>query len=529
MELIRGQLGAPALAALRLVCRAARDDLVDGRCARLAPSHAGARTAQLLNAAPRLRRLEALKAVAGSQAECAALAAFLARLPGGGGRGAASLTRLELECFARGAEPRGAAAAAAAPDGYKWLGAAIGGLRRLEAFEVSMRCNNSDDAARLLCAIAAGAGATPAAALSLKIGGSPGTKLAGGLAALLPRQRLVSLHLKDGALDLLPQLCAPGCGAAAGAAAALTALRSLFIDDWSAQLHPPTRARVWDAPWLAQLTKLLIRGRDETARSFFGALAPGALAAVRDLAVLEGGDGGLKVEFDNVLAACPSPAAALEELALPGLFFTDVARRAELLPALSALSFQSGPEAWERHARAPGAAYAALAAAPLPPLARLALRVGPWLLERPAYFDALLSARWAAGSLVELSLDGRVTACDGAGLPLLEALERLRRLERLHLKYPHLTAAALERAAAAAAAGGSAAAAWAEGLTEFGWFDAAVRVDEVRALLTLGFSRLERLSVESEWKARLGLEPGALEGECRRALPTLREATLLLE
>ena len=85
-ELIRSKLPTHALAALRLACRAARDDFVDGRCTALRALRRDVDIVPLFAAARRLRRVEsvAVPRISEQERDCAGLAAILSRLPGGG-------------------------------------------------------------------------------------------------------------------------------------------------------------------------------------------------------------------------------------------------------------------------------------------------------------------------------------------------------------------------------------------------------------------------------------------------------------
>ena len=109
------------------MCRAARDDLVDGRCTRLRPARFYPRLESFLALAPRLRRLASLSAGQAAQfARASDLAACFSRLPGRG----AALRELDLGnslCRLWGSPLRAA--------DIEQLGAALGGLAGLRVLK----------------------------------------------------------------------------------------------------------------------------------------------------------------------------------------------------------------------------------------------------------------------------------------------------------------------------------------------------------------------------------------------------------
>ena len=424
IDLVRAQLDAPALAALRLVSRAARDALVDGRCTRLQLD--GYRHEHIwvpLGAAPRLQSLESFHApfaYTEHPSDCADLAAFVSRLPGSG----AALNALTLH------------------------------------FGVTS------------------AGAEPAERLALALS---------GMACL------GSLRLIGGALCLLPALFAPG---AAAVRASLWSLSLSGYGRWHDRgVLPSPGGRL---PGLPALEKLSIR---HIHSSFFDALGPGSLPALRALRLIE--EVGTPVHLEPFVAASP----LLEDLDVAGNFVPDVARLAGRLRALSALALVVDFDDLDALATDPADD---LAAAPLPPLARLSLSVEEWVYE-PAELRALLSARWAA-SLRSLELND----CRPSVLLALAPLQQLRALRLGHVW--DFTAAALKPVVAASRAAG----AWAPRLVELAIRMTNTNIDAaaVRALLRLPLSRLEYLEIEvgvdrAEW--------GPLERRCMRALPALEE------
>ena len=188
-------------------------------------------------------------------------------------------------------------------------------------------------------------------------------------AALRLLIRLESLRL-DGssAVGLLPALFTPG------AAAVRTALRSLSLSGRDRVELPPPGRRL---PGLPALTRLSISHLRD---SFFDALAPGSLPALRVLRLNE--DVHTAVRLEPFVAASP----LLEDLDVTGNFVPDVARLAGRLRALSALELHSTGQT-------------DLAAAPLPQLTHLSLHNE----MDPSRLAALLSAHWAA-SLRSLEL-----------------------------------------------------------------------------------------------------------------------------
>ena len=486
------------ISTLRLVCRAARDDFVDGRCTKLRPLRHDPDPALPLAAAPRLRRLECMYVPAvDQQTKCADVAAFLGRLPGAG----AALKELRFRHI-RGdsADPAPLSAAVGALPGLRLLHAAV-----VTGF-------NARAAAAVLGALGAGLrAAPPAARLSLRLHGSDWDAGAADLAALLPLGKLEALEVGAEMLQrLTPQLLAPE------AAAALTALRSLDVRMFGVPARAPLADywAVWRAPWLAQLATLSILGTAGPLAGLAGALAPRALASLRGLHISHfGAEEPLPPAVLGALLEACDP-ATLEELSTSGVGYADAARAAERLPALASLGLWMGR-------RCPQEKCEALASARLAPLTSLSLDVGGWLPGAPGSLAALASAPWAA-SLRKVALYGALP-----GLCTLQPLGALRALTGLHLSFPRLSVAELR---AAGAAGSSDDAGWARRLEEFtvGELELVAHAAAtsgagaamVRAWLSaLSRARARRLRLLTVMAAVGADEKDALLAECARALP----------
>ena len=507
------------LAALRLASRAARDDFVDGRCARLRPRLVrDGDVAPPLGAAPRLRRLQSVVVPwLSSQDTCDALAAFLARLPGRG----ASLLELDLN-FKPGTMalpqqpgegiwgipglPHMKAGTMARP---QQLGEAIRGLAGLQCLKATVSIRAGALVASVLGALGAAARATPAQlslVLECPLGGA-------ALAALLPLERVERLELLADAVQGLPQLFEPE------AAAALASLRALNVGNF----YLPTPAAP-AALWTSRLTELKLAGTERSFACLPGALPPRSLPALRALDLALETAAVSPAPLAALLAACD--VAALQTLCVSGVRYADVARLAERLPALSFLELGSDPKAWGPDREDAAAAYEALASARLAPLTRLALGLfNGWLLDDDgARLAALLSAPWAA-SLRALELIG-APLTSGGRLQALAALSQLPHLRALRLMLPELDAGALRQTAAAGWAG-----VWAPRLVELeAWVfprmfapggDAA---DELCALLEAPLPRLERLAIAFGCTGP-GFED-MLEQRVR-ALPALKTLTMI--
>ena len=523
--------------ALRLVCHAARDDLVDGCCRHLRPLEGCTRAIPPRALAQRLRCLERLTLPERwAQQECADLAEFLLRLPGRGAR----LGELRLGCVSCGYPFPTADDLRSLP----LLTAAVARLRGLRRLQFSVAAFGANNAARLVLeALAAALRATPAC-LSYSQANESGAMRA------IPLWRLESLEIPVDAATRLPRLTR---------AAALTALRSLELCDergdeqeraeadleddedeaFVPELLPPPAPAVGRAPWLAGLTRLRVCGRPPFLRWVAASLAPRSLAAVRELTLLETDSGNLAEDVLAPLVAAANP-ATLRTLHVPGRSYALAARLAEALPALRSLHFIGCPDDALRSPDDGGgegeqaahdtrniiaAEYATFHNAHLAPLTSLSLEAGGWLCAEPARLAMLLSAPWAA-SLRKLRLKfGCSSGDDGGRLPsLAAALPQLRHLHTLRICWLDLDPSKLCRALAAGAD------AWALRLVEL-----QVHVwpapfsedgDVLRALLRAPLSRLERLAVrvpgplgDSDLRARL-------MDECVRALPTLRRVEL---
>ena len=535
IELIRGKLAAPTLAVLRLVCRAARDDFVDGRCTALRPLLPCCDSAPPSTAAPRLRRLESLSLPGcRSQQDCADLAEFLLRLPSGG----AALRELRLGGVScqRTTPPR-AGPASADVQTCPLLAAAIARLPGLQTLQFSIGAGDDPDAARLLLgALLAGVRAAPTARLVLGADGHDLLFRDGSSIATLPLAHLQGLNIRDAGRQFLMRLAAPP-----PAAAALAALRSLELcdDEFSpdevdapsddadaaAPLPPPPPApELWRAPWVAQLTRLRVGGEARVFRWLAASLAPRSLAAVQEF-VIEGAIGfGLPEDVLAPLVAAANP-ATLRTLHVPGRSYSLAARLAEALPALRALHFVGCPDVVSHPpyhgdaGRRLEAEYGALRAARLAPLTSLTLETGGWACAQPARLAALLSAPWAA-SLRKLTLKELSTCADGRPPPLDAFLAPLKQLHTLRMSLGCFSRYEFCQALAAGWAD-----AWAPRLVAFEFQGIRANVEVVRALLRAPFTRLERLSVEladptgpSIPRKQLAL----LLDECVRALPALK-------
>ena len=517
VELIRAQLPTPTLWQLRLVSRAARDDLVDGRCTHLRRLIWSSDLWDVRRVAPRLRRLQRLTLDHLRSAEqCDVLAAFLARLAAGG----ASLRELGLGYFAPQTFEhfRDECFTTATRASVQRLAAAIAALAGLELVSTTAPFYpNSKSCAALLDVLGAAAGARATrrrvaharVALHLTdyrpLRASPTAPLLG---------RIESLGLESGAAEwALPLFAKPA------AAAALTALRSLAVE--GSFLIGDMEPSVWRAPWFSQLTQLRMAGDEQDFSSYARGLAPGSLAALRKLR-LSGFHPPAMEDLRALLAACD--AAALRTLTLPLLRLTTVARLTEGLPALERLELDVADNAVSEVD--PGEspeAYEALRGARLAPLTSLTLSVSKWLLAEPARLSALLSAPWAA-SLVELGLRGKLRGPRARGAPYSRAplpaldLSGLPRLRALRLIDPHLKPGLLDQAAEAGWADE-----WAPRLREFSVSDYFADAFTLDALLCLPFSsRLEALAVG----AHLCTGLGEAMDMCMTALPWLKKVVL---
>ena len=496
--------------------------------------------------APRLHRLESL-AVNSTIHTASQAVEFFSRLPGRG----ASLRELDLSESRSWLErtPPGSA-------DVEELRAALGRLVGLRDLRARVRRWNADTEpalAGLLAVLRACLGASAAARLELELElhwpfGHNGTLLA----AHLPLGRIASLGLSlDAPGVVVPQLCEPG------AAAALTALRSLSLLN-SCYRELPLEL-VGRAPWLAQLTQLLLNDRPKAIGRFAGALAPGAMAALQKLRLFADGGWGLPpAAVDAVLAACDP--VALRSLSLRGGALADVARLAKGLPALSALHLFCDREAKRRGTgKDPVPVYQTLVSARLTPLTSFELDGSPWLSSRPARLAALLSTPWAA-SLRKLSLGALRSWSNGEGARALSAaLPQLQHLDDLRLRvdvreWSFESDSGSERGGSSSSEesggaddsiwgseqggwsggkeigdidgsdagedGGEAAAVWAPRLASFELFVDEYHGHHLHAVLRLPFSpRLKRLTV----LAYMGAAPRWFVDQCVRTLPSVKE------
>ena len=541
LELVRSKLPAPTLGALRLVSRAARDDLVDGRATRVRQVWVDAPIAALASAAPRLRSLAGIT-VRGIQGElsaghCAALADALEALPGGG----AALRELRLpyihidgDTSAPG-ELRWRRATGAHTQCLHRLAAAIGRLPGLQVLELALKGPWGSSVAPLLRAAARLKNSLVRLGLKLSChwyeGDAPPLP-----ALLLPPQslnRLESLRLGgDAALLSLPAL-STGRGAAA-----LTRLRDLELGcpgSGAPCLRERLRAAPWRPCWTSQLTRLAVSDfynllrlapSGEPLNGEEGAPAlppppapPLALPALRalELSACRERDPPTSDLTDAalraVLAACD--AAALEALA-PRRAGGGALREAALaLPRLGALVVDAyfvthGHDAGEG-GRAAGRSWRALCDAPLVGLTRLELHASLAQLG-DAGLAPLFASDWAR-ALRELSLYS-VDASE-RGVAKLQGLSALTSLTKLTVGLcGHVQAFELVQAASGGFGSG-----WAPRLLDFRW-GGMLDAPGMHALLLLPFAKLERLTV---W-AGARFSPAQLadfSAACAKALPRL--------
>lgn len=558
-QLVRSQLPAPALVALRRVCRAARDDFVDCCYTRARPSQAlvldaAAPFVVLAAAAPRLHRLEAIElpeARLGPR-EAAALADALAALP----RGGAALRELFRLDAATNAVPQ-----------VERLAAALGTLQGLTRLELGV------GACRGAAALVGGAGALTALrrlAISAHRTGGPAARWE-QLKAALPLRRLQCLEaltLRCDAPDAwLPAMLEPNT------AAALARLRDLelWLSPQFAQvgaLEVDVAAAQLRGPWLPHLTRLELTGGRDGIYALATALPRGALPALLALSVSgvtstrrDAGQQAVHAAALRALLSACGGAAALHSLSLACATPAALLAAAEAgLPALRALRYY-GDELW---ARAGDGAWRALVRAPLARLTRLEIDTPAWLAEHPldyaAELDALFSARWAR-SLQALTLRALPKAEGWGWLPLLDELDEaedpqqqqqlldagagprgaavlralrglsaLASLRALRLEMEGLDAGALELAAAEGADG------WAQHLTALELSEPR-RLDAAlpRALAAqTQFARLGRLVIDAHGALRGdgALAPadlGALSEAAAAALPRLARIEFVTE
>ena len=496
VDVVHSQLPLETLRALRLVCRAARDELVDGRCTRVNIYSFGA----LRAAAPRLRSLTDLNAMQFANFkgdavadECAALADAIERLPH-----PAAVTSLELARLQPyGCNRRRYLSA------FEALMAAAGRLPSVRVLKVELFArpttyDRSDDE-RFAAVVRAAARMAALEELHLdvclegKVNHASFYSKRPRADPALPWGQLRCIALRGGAAVLLPRLLE----------AQLTALTSLEAELFSGgaeimEKNAEALEALWRAPWVQQLERLTLRGFAPKGVAFEKMLAalpaPPAPPPLRSLKQLHCGLRGWPLASVNdvrrLLAAC-NP-GELETLALERVTHSDVlglAARAGALTALRSLAIPcdggAGEQSWP---------WAALHDAPLAPLTRLGL--GLWCdavpRDSPNSPASLLSAGWAA-ELRELSLVFGVdyhwppVTTQGFATSALAALSQLR---SLHLGEPRLGKAALEAARAEG---------WAGRLVDFTLVQFVMEEGALTALAGLPFARLERLRVSAPY------------------------------
>ena len=538
-EVLHDQLPTPARAALRLVCRAARDDLVDGHCKVLRVAN-GNQLEQAIRMAPRLRRLERAELPRCDGSDAKRHIKFLRRLPGRG----AALQELRVENIW---VYEGANFPAEA------FSAALAGLTALRRLEARVSAKKPNEVAEALGALRAGVAAAPAGArLALEVNVEslewyPTAEQEQALRSLPPAERLESLRFERSALEYwVPQLLLEP-----GMAAALTALQSLSLVGPS--FDEPPQPQAWRAPWAARLTRLELCQWSLPNGFLAETLPPRSLPALRSL-VLKFFDckhAPAASELAAALAACD--AAALKELVLGGVCFDDeVARLLEALPALSSLQlldFGGCTEVGRHPGDSGDAACAAIRGARLAPLTSLAVDCCAWLGDAPLRLADVLSAPWAA-ALRELTLVAHVCSDDGlcalgAALPQLEHLRTLRLVNHGFGGPPGEYT--LEQAAKKGLADG-----WAPQIRELELLGHVIDPYTAHALLQLPWRRLERLKVaamfptseevaaevtnwdedeEEEWSVeewtKEELSRQAFVDECVRWLPALKQLSII--
>ena len=525
MEVVRSKLPSLTLAALRLVCRAARDDFVDGHATRTRPFRADAPLAALARAAPRLRSLASLAPAPfcehiygdydAAAAGCEALAEVLERLPGNG----AALRELRvggINMYARGwpAESAGQALARVGmhSDALESFADAVSRLPGLQSLEVS--AHGAWDGAGLIDAASTLQALTR---LSLRISMQkmywppPLPPPPPPAPQLLRRLRALALE-GDVVARWLPALFE------AEVAAGLTRLVDLSVNlpHRDAGVRASLPRAPWRAPWLSQLTRLALAARhDETVQYVAEALAPRALPALCALeARAERPVSFARAQLSALLAAVD--AGALRALTISGAAAADVAAAAADLPSLQSLAYLGA--AGDQY---DGATSQHFVGAPLPPLASLELGVGH-CLEYGARL-AMLSSDWARG-LREVALHdihgGFGSKCRRA-LVVLQALSALPALRVLSVARMPLERKALVEAAAEGLVAG-----WAPRLAELRLTQAAIdpKFKALRELARLPLHNLERLELSLRLKAGAKLMPSqrqSFAAACAAAMPRL--------
>ena len=557
--LIRSKLPLATLCALRLVCRAARDDLVDGRCTALKfrpPTRrrdgalAAPPTQALLSLAGRLRNLTRLDLSRCGSAcgmwmfgveDADEFAAALERLPRPW-----VLTSLELGNINFGAGRlrvnRGQGVSMAS-----WLAGAVGRLQTLRSLRFHVHsCGDAAlamEGAKLLLRVARRLPALDTLGMSFYWLRADELLRQVPIEQLLPLQQLRELELRDGAVALLPALLAPA------ATSQLTALQSLSANLWDAS-PPPGLEGLWRAPFLSsQLTRLELKGLDaddDAACDFLGALSKlsrgGGGSSSSSSGSGSGGGGGsggtamwsqlrsLKVTDACSRIDCPCDneyAGLLSAGALRGLLAAvDPAVLEELVVedcqegAVAALAARAGdftalkrlrldsrdffrseeaayPRRVLRSCNRPAACWRTLQQAPLPCLESLDVGAAGWLLWQPERLAALLSAPWAT-SVAELVLTGGDGPHAQRYCDALKpaALAALAALPRLRRLTLHETGLDAAALEAAAAPAAQLAAQLAElNVWEIGWDSEPQSAGLLVALGRLRFARLQRLTL----------------------------------
>ena len=346
-ELVRSKLHVPALGALRLVCRAARDDFVDGRAARVYRLRDDAPLEALARAAPRLRRVESIDwrrldpdCQRGERRSLRAgdlslLAEALERLPASGAASVRALPlgflSLQLGAFIMEGPPAGPGDEGARRAIFSRLTRALTRLQGLHAFEVEVFGVWNDGLAELLCLVAR----LPALA---RLGVKFSCSWLRGTASPLSES-----HVVRAALPALWHLRALSVGGGRrmvaawlaflflpeppplAAAAILTHLEEFEVDfgpdltERSSGFRLLTGAAPapWRAPWLARLRRLKVSGHADAVRLVSRALEPGSLPALRRLEVfVSDSRHATRADLGGLLRACNME--ALETLSLRG-------------------------------------------------------------------------------------------------------------------------------------------------------------------------------------------------------------------
>ena len=526
---MHSHLPPATLPALRLVCRAARDELVDGRCTalkmRLRPQNSTASavpaTQALCGLAGRLPCLESLSVGGGGSGEdmgwgppllledCDELAAALERLPN-----PAALTALDLGCVGIAFDRQGRDCAfQRARASLRHLAAAVCRCQALRALRFEINNTPLDASHECLKALLVSAASRLPALIELSAAysdhdfGVTASEQMSDWAERLPLQQLRVLELKEQMTDaLLPVLLR------LDVAPALTALRALTLDPRGVA---QVLSALWRAPWVPQLTRLELKGldaSDDAVDALFAALPhngafagapPPLLRSIKELTVaasevcVEEHHQGLVEDLRRLLAAA-NP-ATLEALALEDCqqgAAAALAERAGAFTALKRLRLDGrdfcrsvGDDGQvQLDCNRPAAAWRAIQAARFARLDSLDIGCAGWLLHAPERLGALLSAPWAA-SLMELSLWGSDQPLQAGAFTALSALPQL---QRLQLNRIGLDAEELGDAFARGLTAGLAAR-----LTDLRILAPSLEAGVLAALGLVPFERLERLAFKA--------------------------------